>query len=154
MRAVFVALAIVLAMAACHGRRSPLLEAQRHPRAHLTAKEWLKSCGDRIELARLALVRLEPAFNDTKVELDDAPWNPRIHFETRTGENGLWWGTVARGEHPCAEDHQRGFTDWRDGTAEFPMMVDRQMRIGGDVAWLQADHVNENTAIAFRREMQ
>jgi hypothetical protein len=153
--------ALLLVAASC-ARPSPLLQAQQHPRVRLTATAWIERCRGRIEVARLALVRLEPAFDHLKVDVNDAPWNPRIDFETRIGENGLWWGGVMRGHHPCDQDERghrnlsetRGFSEWRDSTSEFPMLVDRKMRIGEDVAWFQADHVPDNTAIAFRREMQ
>lgn len=141
-------------LAACHAKPSPIATSQQHPRVRLTATEWTARCRDRIDLVRIALARIEPAFNDAKLDVDDKPWNPRLHFEARTGENGLWWASVMCGQHPCEHDDVRGFVDWRDGTSEIPMLVDRYMRIGDDVAWLQADHVPENTAIAFRREMQ
>jgi hypothetical protein len=148
---------VLLMIVACSRPSSPL--AAKQPRVSLTALEWTQRCADRIELARLVLVRLEPAFEHAQLDVDPAPWNPRVHFEVRTGENGLWWANVARGPFSCKDPEKtdktaRGFSDWRDGYSEFPMLVDRYMRIGADEAWLQADHVPDNTAIAFRREMQ
>jgi hypothetical protein len=144
----------LLLLVACSRPSAPL--AASKPRVELSATEWTQRCADRIELARLALVRLEPAFEHGQLDVDNSPWNPKLHFEARTDENGLWWANVARGgKHACdGATIARGYSDWRDGTSEIPMLVDRYMRIENDEAWVQADHVPENTAIAFRREMQ
>jgi len=142
----------LLLVAAC---AKPTPQLAKPARVTLTASEWVARCGDRIELARLQLARLERAFDNAKLEVDARPWHPTLHFEARTGENGLWWANVERGQHPCDEERLRGFVEWRDGTeSDTRWMVDRYMRIGGDVAWVQADHVPQNTAIAFRREFQ
>jgi hypothetical protein len=121
----------------------------------LTAAQWTERCRDRIEIARLALVKLDPAFASAKLDVESAPWHPTLHFEARTGEAGIWWANVERGKHPCSEQpDQRGFSEWRDNPSTLPMVVARSMRFENDVAWLEAANVPENTAIAFRREMQ
>lgn len=139
-------LASLIGAACTHPQAAP-------PRAHMTATQWTKQCSDRIEIARLALVPLDPAFADAKLDIDTDPSHPTVHFEARTGEAGIWWSNVKHGHHPC-ERVPPGFTDWRDNPSDLPTQVARTMRRDGDVAWLEANAVSPASALAFRREME
>jgi hypothetical protein len=127
------------------------------PRAELSTTQWTERCRQRIDLARLALVRLDDAFAEAAIDIDTSPWNPGLRFEARRG-SGYWQAHVEHGRGPCidfdVDDPEYNNMPWRDGTSVHRVAVDRIMRMDGDEAWLQAAHVPEQTAIAFRRELQ
>jgi len=145
-------------VAACGGRSpSPMPPP---PRVTLSTPEWTRRCGVRIELARIALARLDPGFADASLAIDGSPWNPSLRFEARRadGRDGYWQANVEHGRGPCIDfdidDDSYNNMPWRDGSSASNVQVDRIMRMDGDEAWLQANGVPPATAIAFRREIQ
>jgi hypothetical protein len=123
----------------------------------MTSTQWTARCSARIEIARLALVRVDRAFHDATLQVDPAPWNPHLRFEARV-RDGYWEAAVERGRGPCIDfdidDPDYNNMPWRDGSSASRVLVDRIMRLDGDEAWLQANRVSSSSAIAFRREFQ
>jgi hypothetical protein len=140
-------------IAGCAGS-APLVQP---PRDELSATQWTRRCGDRIELARMMLVRYEPAFVDATLAIDTSPWNPSLRFEARRGAD-YWQASVQHGRGACIDfdidDDSYNNMAWRDGSSADRVLVDRIMRLDGDEAWLQANDTLVTTAYAFRRELE
>ena len=145
-------------------RRYLLLAACGHPVAPLppaeplTSTQWVARCSERVEIARLSLVRLDRAFDRASLDLDPAPWNPRLRFEVRGDGAGYWQAAVEHGRGACIDfdidDPAYNNMAWTDGSSASRVLVDRIMRLGGDEAWLQANRVSRASALVFRREFQ
>jgi hypothetical protein len=143
----------VLMVVACR-ERPPQAPA---PRVKLTVEDWLARCRDRVELARIAVARLEPEIKNGAVELDGSSWNPAVDFEARIA-GGVLTAGVAHGPKPCRDPSRpprpARVVDWHDFAVQSPTDFQSAMRIGDDRAGLYVKLVSEDTAVAFRREMQ
>jgi hypothetical protein len=139
----------LLVLAACGGTQP----TPRPPRA-MNADEWVRRCADYLEVARLALARVDPAFGEGKLALDNSPFHPSLRFDVAI-EGGEYRTSVERGRHPCidfdSDDPSWINLPWSDGrTPRF-----RIRRIDGNEAWLDTDpKAPDTTAVVFRREME
>ena len=130
------AIAVAVLCAACKPANAP--------RVKPTSAEWVARCTERVELARLALVRLSADFKDVFVETN-ASMAPSVRWVANGRKT--WYAFVGHGTR-CPSTKTIRTTEWRDEPGYSWMQIDN------DCALIQGASGDETVKVAFRREMQ